>query len=84
MGDRLVKRLHKLSSLQDGWMDGEGVAPSGIAIEMAFPLAVAFKDDGPSLFPTLTGGVLFEGAGFDLEISACGISQYEALTKEQG
>ncbi len=75
MSDRLIERLNELQGLQDGWLNGRGLAPTEDAIEVAFPLAVALKDDGPSLFPTELGGLKFEGAGFEIDISSCGLSR---------
>jgi hypothetical protein len=75
MSDRLVKRLAELTGLADGWHNGEGIAPTSEAVEVTAPLAKAFMDD-VSLFPTLTGGLQFEGDNFHLVISNCGISHY--------
>lgn len=65
-------RLEEISGLQDGWLDGEGMAPSADGLvwlrdslnnnlDPALPL--------PYLFPTADGGILAEWKNADYDIS---------------
>jgi len=82
MGTTQLAQLEHLGRLEDGWHDGEGLAPSHCAFEVAFPLAKAFSNNCVSIFPTLTGGLHFQGTNFEIWISACGISEISTDSKE--
>lgn len=75
---RCMERLTDLGNLRDGWHDGEGLAPSEDAIEAAKNLLRQRPSLGGclSVFPTPTGGVIFEfevgGWDYSVEIEADG------------
>lgn len=56
-------QLDKLAMLPDGWLDGEGVAPSRVGLQwFAAKFAELYPCDLhlPHLYPTLEGGVQAE------------------------
>ena len=59
---RSNKRLGLFQELQNGWHDGEGLAPSTSAIKKARDILYTCPSLVPhlSIFPTVEGGVLFE------------------------
>jgi len=64
---KLWSRLEALSKIEDGWIDGEGVAPASKAIQQAHDvLARLLVDndwiDRPKVFPNPDGGVQAEWA----------------------
>ena len=59
----LVRRLEELMSLQDGWLDGSGIAPDKdrlLLISENFEAAYPERLPLPSIVPTPEGGLLFE------------------------
>ena len=64
-------RLDKLATLPDGWLDGEGVAPSRVGLQwFAAKFAELYPCDLhlPHLYPTLEGGVQAEWSMHDHEM----------------
>lgn len=70
--DRWVERLAHLTGLQDGWLDGTGLAPKPEAVEAARTFLTRRGDVAAiaGLFPTTEGGVSveFEWGGWDLTV----------------
>jgi hypothetical protein len=68
----VLSRLDALRTLQDGWLDGEGLAPSASGLDW---FATAFKetypDDLPSpyIYPVAEGGIQLEWSIRPREIS---------------
>ena len=63
--ERCIQRIDHLSSLKDGWYDGEGYAPLPDALSAARVMLDKTEDMASiyHIYPTFAGGVLFE---FDL------------------
>jgi len=59
--DPIVQTL-ELQTLKDGWLDGEGRAPTNDVIRIAMETIDTLPDDAPvpTVFPTGDGGILFE------------------------
>ena len=60
---RAKERLVELRRLKPGWMNGEGAAPSSVAlnaVERALDSHFAGITESPRVFPTLEGGVQLE------------------------
>ena len=55
----VAHRIAYLSTLHDGWLDGEGIAPGAHALATAFLVAPQL-DSAVSIFPHPEGGVLLE------------------------
>lgn len=56
-------RLAELAALEDGWLDGEGIAPTNQAVEVAYNLHLVFQNSGDvgyGIFPSTEGGIWFE------------------------
>lgn len=65
-------RLDELRSLKAGWLDGEGVAPSGEGLDWlseAFELNYPDELPLPYLYPTLEGGIQAEWSMGEIEAS---------------
>jgi hypothetical protein len=68
------KRLEKLIRIGDGWLDGEGIAPTELAVKQASMLSDAiakFNIKDLYLYPELSGGFVAEievGDYFDVNI----------------
>lgn len=79
---RCMERLTDLGNLEDGWYDGEGVAPSDEAIKAAKNLLRQRPSIAGALlaFPTPAGGVLFEfevgGWDYSVEVDADGALEF--------
>lgn len=60
----MKKRLNELSNLEDGWYDGEGLAPTNVALyiaeEVATEVVAAFPSVKYGLYPMFDGGVEME------------------------
>jgi len=70
--DSLDRRLDELSSMDAGWLDGEGESPSKYALDRAGRLLgdlLTFEVPRPRVFPTPEGGVQAEWTIGDHEIS---------------
>lgn len=61
---REEQRVDEIAALEDGWLDGEGRAPTPEAISSARLLAQAIRPGIYSIFPRRCGGIQFE-AGAD-------------------
>jgi len=61
---RLSNRISELRELKDGWLDGEGMAPSGDGLSWLFELVgklITFHQAPcPYIYPTPDGGVSLE------------------------
>lgn len=55
MTQRHIHRLNELERLQDGWLDGDGIAPTDDALHGAYTLLITAR-----IFPTPEGGVQIE------------------------
>jgi hypothetical protein len=69
---RVTERLDELKGMQDGWLDGEGTAPTDAALDWLIAwFGVNFDVDLPipHLYPTLAGGVQAEWSLGAFEIS---------------
>lgn len=53
------QRIDYLGELADGWLDGEGLAPTQVALRRALAIAEACEAGGrrPQIAPTPEGGV---------------------------
>jgi hypothetical protein len=68
----VVSRLEDIGHLEDGWLDGKGIAPKRAGLEwLARQFDQHFPDDLPlpHVFPTAEGGVLAEWSLGDWEPS---------------
>lgn len=70
--ERRQQRLIFIEALKDGWHDGDGSAPSPIALSHANTFVIGIPSDLSNLkiFPTVTGGILFEfvASGWDYSV----------------
>ena len=69
---QVVHQLNNLRELRDGWLDGEGIAPSHDGITwLESKLNTHFPDDlpPPYLYPTVTGGIQLEWSLESTEVS---------------
>ena len=57
---REMRRIDEIATLSDGWLDGEGRAPTAEAIKSALLLATATRPGLYSIFPRICGGIQFE------------------------
>ncbi len=65
-------RLAEISSLEAGWLDGEGQQVSQSVIALALVVGERLAERGvvnPSLYPTIEGGVVFEWSRGPQELS---------------
>lgn len=65
-------RLEELSTLRDGWLDGEGIAPAPGGLERFENAFEMYFDESlplPRLFPTAKGGIQAEWSNGNHEIS---------------
>lgn len=88
---RLNARLDALLDLDDGWLDGEGEAPTGLAIKSARRVLTAAIESGadrPRIYPTPDGNVSAEwvigdwGADAEFDGGAFEICAINAKTHE--
>lgn len=77
------ERIKELAQLQDGWLNGEGVAPNAAALqklERAFNELYARDLTEPYLYPTPEGNVLaewpFEHCDMSLDINLADFSAW--------
>lgn len=69
--EQMRKRIAELAQLQDGWLDGNGLAPTKPALHRADVLALTLASvvnlPYPGIFPSEEGGIQFEWIPQDLE-----------------
>ncbi|MBB4912651.1 tyrosine-type recombinase/integrase [Actinophytocola algeriensis] len=56
-------RIKYLADLEDGWLDGSGLAPSSVALDKTEEILLACVDENvprPGIYPTESGGSLLE------------------------
>lgn len=72
-------RLDELRSIKDGWLDGEGKAPSKSGLDWIRQLFNPYYfEDLPYLYPTVTGNIQAEWSFPDHEVSLlCNLSTHE-------
>lgn len=72
--DPIAARIATLRTLRDGWLDGEGAAPSEPALAQAAHLAriVAVLGETPRIFPQPDGGATVECKTVDIYVGADG------------
>lgn len=82
---RRRERLRHLEELEDGWLDGIGRAPTDRALSSARKFLDRFERHSEifSIFPTESGGVLFEFTGngwaYSVEFSAGGLAMFYGI-----
>lgn len=73
-------RIAELRTMEDGWLDEEGIAPSPMSLDMAERYLDCFASRYPFIYPMMNGGIVFEWSDEDsefyLEISPEGSSGY--------
>lgn len=72
----ILERIQELAKLEDGWLgNGEGLAPTPVALANATALATLLEVGKWSLYPTPAGGISVErnDRDEDLEITATGL-----------
>lgn len=65
---RYVERLDELSAMQDGWLDGDGIAPYSDVVESTKTLLGALPSklaQNAYLYPTFEGGIECAWCGVD-------------------
>ncbi len=65
-------RLNELKSLENGWLDGKGLAPNRVGLDwLTQSLDANYSDElrQPFVYPTAEGGVQFEWTIGDFEVS---------------
>jgi len=63
MNHEIANRLEEISSLQDGWLDGAGLAPDGASLKRVAPALIAYYPENlvlPAIIPTPEGNLLLE------------------------
>lgn len=75
--------LTELLNLKDGWLDGQGFAPSMAAVETArecLPLVEAILEDRVYIYPTPEGGVQAEWSTENWSFDLCFLSDTVRLS----
>lgn len=78
----MKEQIAYLATLKDGWLDGQGRAPTEEAIKTAYALAEVIRPGAMSIFPRLCGGIEFENPeieAIEFEIEASGAIRAEIL-----
>lgn len=70
-----IDTIMGFADLQDGWMNGEGVAITPAAIAKALTMVQAYSSSA-YVYPTLRGGIQFEGDTWEHEVYADGTDEF--------
>ncbi len=79
---REMRRIDEIAELRDGWLDGEGRAPTIDAIQSARLLVAAIRPGRYSIFPRTRGGIQFENCeqeAVEFRIEASGTITTEVI-----
>lgn len=70
-----IDRICGFAELQDGWMNGEGVAITQAAVTRALAMVQAYSSSA-YVYPTLRGGIQWEGDTWEHEIYEDGTDEF--------
>lgn len=77
--EKFEDRLDELQSIEDGWLDGIGLAPTKSGLEWIRQLFKPYYlEDLPYLYPTVTGNIQAEWSFPEHEVSVlCNLTTHE-------